>query len=243
MGILHLRCAIIIAVLLHYLCLASSLVLPIHSPISGYNILPSSINGNVSAPNTLTVEQNIRNLLRLLAASPFPGAKQAKLVSILLRVDDHDTIIPTLSSDIASFRKIDCGFRWSDPRIIPPGFSIENRWPTHWDHWEAPIPERVSEDWAPVSWQLLFSRMSVEWADVVLKRHGYRGPYGAIVLQQQAGAALGWCFEHVQLDEHWSGNVLVEPNGVAQRWGECAVDDLSPTRQKPVRNPIKRKKC
>lgn len=236
MGILNLRCPSTILLLVHHLSWALSLVLPIYPPISGLNLPPPTINRNVSTSDTLTVEQNIRNLLHLLATDPFPRAKHAKLVSILLRVDDYDTIVPTLSSNMAEFRKIDCGFRWPNPgRSIPRGFLIENRWPAHWDQWASFTIKRVPDDWAPVSWELMFRRMSVEWADVVLKRSGYRGQYGAVILQQYAGAPLGWCFEHIQLDQHWSGNVLVQPDGVVQRWGECGGDGLPWIRRKPVR--------
>ena len=207
--------------LLSHLPQASALALPIGPPSPSPNLVQPNPNHSISASNTLTVEQNIINLLRSLKPHPFPGVSQAKLISIILQVDDNESINPTLSSNIAQFRKIDLIFRSGDITFFPLGFSIENKWPSHWDRWNHRVTETVAGNWAPLSWELMFRRMSVEWADVILKTAGYHGRYGAVILIHRVGQPFGWCFDGIELGEHGSRNVLVKPDGHVQRCDRC----------------------
>ncbi|KAL8860189.1 MAG: hypothetical protein Q9178_003453 [Gyalolechia marmorata] len=159
--------------LLSHLPQASTLALSIGPQIPSPNLVQPTLNHNISASNTLTVEQNIINLVRSLTPHPSPGISQPKLVYIMLRVDDNESLQPTLSSNIAQFRKIHLIFRSGEHPSSPLGFSIDNKWPSHWDQWNPTVPERVRRNGETLPWGFMFRRMSVEWVDVVLKAAGY----------------------------------------------------------------------
>lgn len=218
MGSLHMQYASIFFLLLSYrLHPTLTLALPIDPQSPTTNLLQLSPSHNLSASNELSVEQNVGNLLRYLATHEDRDLNQAKMLSVILRVDDIDPSLLTASDDIASFRKIDCIFRYGS---VPRGFVVENRWPDHWDRWKAPVTGIPHQRLLPVSWHTISTRMSVEWADVVLKRR-HRGRYRAVVLLQPAGRPLGWCFDSVELGNGWIGSVLVETTGYISTTDGC----------------------
>ncbi|CAO1605779.1 hypothetical protein XANCAGTX0491_009285 [Xanthoria calcicola] len=210
MGTFYIQCASILLLLFcHHLHLTSTLALPANSQTPAKTLLQLNPSHNINSSNSLSVEQNIGNLMHFLSTNPDPGLNKAQLLTIILRADGNQFPHHTLSADIAAFRKIDCIFRY---RSAPRGFRMANRWPDHWDQWNAPIPEVPLTPLLPVSWRTIFSRLSVEWADVVLKQR-YPGRYGGVILLQQAGRPLGWCFADLELGDDWVGSVLVETTG------------------------------
>ncbi|KAL8992123.1 MAG: hypothetical protein Q9169_007353 [Polycauliona sp. 2 TL-2023] len=177
---------------------------------------------NISASNDLTVEQNVQNLVRKLAGWRETRWTESRLLSITLTVDESDSLHPTLSANIAAFRKIKCLF-WFGGQPVPFSFLADNQWPDHWDIWNSPRPAPRRPTLAPVNWQRMFLRMSVEWADTLLKLRGYRGRYGAVVLLQVLGGRLGWCFKHVELEGGWFVDMIVTVNGEVYESGNCEV--------------------
>ncbi|KAL8644227.1 MAG: hypothetical protein Q9226_007869 [Calogaya cf. arnoldii] len=195
---------------------ASTIALPIDPQTPPPTLLQPNPNLNISKLNELTVEQLVGNLVRAIAASPIRAVAETKLVAIMLRVDDNEEDITT-SSNIASFRKIDVVFR--HPRSGG-GLRFSNRWPHHWDQWQNPLRDLVSLKLLPVAWDTLSVRMSVAWADQLLKipPRPYRGAYGAVVAMQLTGRPLGWCFDAL---ENADVSLLVDTTGLTTIRDDC----------------------
>ncbi|KAL8849374.1 MAG: hypothetical protein Q9221_005612 [Calogaya cf. arnoldii] len=224
MGLLHIHYFLLLLFSYHLLHTTSIALPPStanpHTLLQPTKPIYNNNNNNISAPPTLTVEQNVENLIQWVTSR-----HPAHILSIRLRVSDHDLPILTLSDEISLFRKIDCVFLL--PSYTPPrSLSISNQWPVHWGAWRAPIPEPYHEDWLRLPWKTIFRRMSVEWADHLMKREGYVGEYGAVVLLSMAGRPRGWCFDEVDLEPDLIGSVMVEITGEVYTFNGCMDDPV-----------------
>lgn len=163
--------------------------------------------------NSITIDQNIGTLVRTLAKSPDIRYREASMVAVYLAVEHVEDIEGvediTFSSNIGDFRDMLCLFRYGGPQPLRPErslFKVKNRWPVHWEQWAHPEPYHVySENLAPFRWQDASRRMSVEWADVLLKSNGHRGRYGFVFLArtetEELSGPLAWCFGAVETPE------------------------------------------
>ena len=186
--------------------------LPQNGQSLGINVnSPPSTNNNNDLTVTQTVETVVQDLIRWMRAQPDPRLRQASLLAIRMTVDDSpDPIEPTLSDDINRFKRFRCLFRYGGS-ALDDSFVIQNQWPQHWDRWDLSqhrSPE-VGADERAFSLEAAARRLSVEWADQLLKASGFRSPYGEVLLAQIGGRPLGWCFSHVEIEPDWRGARLV----------------------------------
>ncbi|KAI4107861.1 MAG: hypothetical protein LQ339_002471 [Xanthoria mediterranea] len=165
------------------------------------NSPPSTNNNDLSV--TKTVETVVEDLLRWTRAQPDPRLRQSSLLGIRMRVDNNgDLFNPTMSDDINRFKRIRCLFRYGgSPAAYDDTFQMHNQWPQQWDRWDLspqPLPG-VGENLRAFSLEAAARRLSVEWADQLLKASGRRGRYGEVILVQNGGRPLGWCFAFLEI--------------------------------------------
>lgn len=213
------QCASILLLLFHHFNQTSALVPPIHPQNPPTSLLQPKRSHNVSASNDLTLQENVGNLLRTLAVYYESVYRHASIVAVGLKVDDTDLPHLTLSDNVASFRYINCAFNHGDPGALQ-SFIVRNRWPDRWDQWNAPEPIPFTH-LPSFQWQAVTTRMSVEWADALLKLRGFGGRYGPVYLRHEPQRPLGWCFDNVELQDGASTSVLVSITGEVRRYHGC----------------------
>ncbi|KAL8668591.1 MAG: hypothetical protein Q9168_006790 [Polycauliona sp. 1 TL-2023] len=209
------RAGILLLFLSHFLSLVSPLALPAGPQDSAISLVQLNAIHKVSDTITETVGQNVANLFNNIAHYVGPQWKHPQIKGIRLQVDKQGT----RSTNIKAFRLLDCLVHFTDTTRNPPArilYHFENRWPSQWDQWQAPVQIPNSERRLSFDWQRLFLHMSVEWADWVLKTKGYRGAYEQVTATQsrdRPGHAVGWCFEGFDDPVGVFNSVLVDVNG------------------------------
>ena len=173
------------------------------------NSPPSTNNNDLTV--TKTVETVVQDLLRWTRAQPDPSLRQASLLAIRMTVDHSpDPLDPTLSDDINRFKRFGCLFRYGGSALNDV-FAMQNQWPQHWDQWDLSqhrFPE-MGSNLRAFGLEAAARRLSVEWADQLLKASGCRGPYGEVVLAQIGRRPLGWCFSYIEIEPDERGARLV----------------------------------
>ncbi|KAL8850855.1 MAG: hypothetical protein Q9221_004167 [Calogaya cf. arnoldii] len=159
-----------------------------------------TINPNISSPHPVSivpsVAQVVTRLLHLLRAQRDIRLRQATLREVVVRLNEEDFFDePTRNSaNIFDFRFLDCTFRYGGPSTGGEepdwiAFQITNRWPQHWDQWDLTsleprlYTEEDIDDLRPFNFESANRRLSVEWADTLLKAHGFRGEYPEVQLR------------------------------------------------------------
>lgn len=213
------QCACILLFFFNHFSQTSTTLLPIRPQNPPTSLLQPNLSHNLSASNDLTLQENVGNILRTLAAHHESAYHHARIVAVGLKVDDSDPPHLTLSDNVASFRYINCAFNYGDPSASQ-GFIVGNRWPNHWNEWKAPEPIPFTH-LPSFPWQAVTTQMSVEWADALLKLRGYGGRYGPVYLRHEPQRPLGWCFDNVELQDGSSRSVLVSITGNVQTYHGC----------------------
>ena len=200
-----------------YCHLAAKFVLPAVRPIlagnGGFHRLDVNNASSNDLSNTPRVEQVVENLIRWVLAQEY---SHPTLRLVILKVDDNHGgfFNPTMSDNIQSFRKIGCVFHIDVPTPDETeAMTFQNRWPQRWDQWDL-NPGWEHDDmnlnqFGAFNFDQVARRLSVEWADRVLKAHGYRGRYGEVVLVRFEDRDLGWCFGFLELPDGERGARLV----------------------------------
>ncbi|KAL8755326.1 MAG: hypothetical protein Q9199_003723 [Rusavskia elegans] len=209
-------------ILLIFVCShqAASSALPAVRQTVASNTIPFGVDVNNSSSNDLSttprVENVIEALIRWMRSQQDIRYCQATLRLVGLRVDNNPQFLnPTMSSDIRRFRRLGCLFRYGGPPAPPgepDGFEIQNQWPQHWNQWNLrPIaqPGMLFDELHTISFEQAARRLSVDWADHLLKAHGFRGRYGEVLLVQLSNTPLGWCFGFLELGGDVRGGKLV----------------------------------
>ncbi|KAL8670511.1 MAG: hypothetical protein Q9168_004963 [Polycauliona sp. 1 TL-2023] len=180
------------------------------------------------------VEQLITNLLRWTRAQQDIRIRQATLRFVFLKVDNSpEPFNPTRSSNFQDFRNIGCMFRAGGPPSPPHDVILfRNRWPQNWDQWDlAPMDEEMDPDFDDVhtiDFELAARRMSAEFANQLLKAHGFRGRYGAVILENRGSIGLGWCFDSLELEgeEEIAAKLVTIPRGEVLDVEHCILGDF-----------------
>ena len=181
--------------------------------ITTNNALPAKLQYQ-NTTNATTIGQSLQNLMDMLSADPDIFYRNSEMVECSIAVDhgDHDPEefheYPW-SSNISEFRDMRCAFRDGGPVLDArlALFSIENRWPLHWDQWKPPA-QNFSNYYEvfPFSGRKALSYMSAERADRLLKAHGHRGRYQVVTLgKTTAQGNESWRFTNVLIPDSEGG--------------------------------------
>ncbi|KAL8836169.1 MAG: hypothetical protein Q9170_003022 [Blastenia crenularia] len=178
---------------------------------------------NSDSSNEITLPENINNLLCWLATHSDIRYNRATLLEIHLNVDDQ-LIVPTHSNNIHDFRRIECIFRTGGPRTPRDHFTIVNQWPHHWDEWQPPEHQTFPHVLQPIDFEQVRRRMSVDWAEYVLKsKSAEHRFYDTVSLFKLPETEVGWCFSGVvrEVGEGSGVSLLVEVDGHIREVGHC----------------------
>ena len=191
---------------------------------------------NFHHPNDLTADENIANLLRVLASHPRIQFSQAGFLGVVLTAGGRGGD-RTPSADINAFRKISLHFRAGGITPATPlshqYFAIRNSFPEQWEEWRQrdffELPPFVwLEDRHPLHWAQVQRVMPIAFADSLLKDAGYAGSYEAVLLHEMERRPLQYCFQGM-----WPGpsvhNVVVELfTGIVEEVGYACGIELQP---------------
>ncbi|KAL8830793.1 MAG: hypothetical protein Q9170_005576 [Blastenia crenularia] len=171
---------------------ASGSPFTIHHPAS---LHPSTHNS--SSPNTLSLAQNVQNLISSLHSSPDPILRTSPLVAL------YATARPfQFTQDLASFTDLELNF-W--PSNVPTRgplteiYIFRNNPPPHWDRWQAPerqlIDHYTDQPMREIQWAEVQAIMGLEEAWELLGGEGWTGGVGMVVLSVWMRYPLSWCFK------------------------------------------------
>lgn len=217
---------------------AASFALPAVRQNVASNTISFGVDINNSSSNDLSttprVEHVIGALIRWARAQQDVRFREATLRLVGLRVDNNPQFLnPTMSSHIRHFRRFSCLFHYGGPPSPPgepEGFEIQNRWPHHWNQWNLrPVPQTgmIFDELHTINFEQVARRLSVDWADQLLKAHGYRGRYGEVLLVQLSHTPLGWCFGFLELggDVRGAKLVTIATGEIIDVPVHCTLDD------------------
>ncbi|CAO1604208.1 hypothetical protein XANCAGTX0491_007773 [Xanthoria calcicola] len=143
-----------------------------------------------------------------------------------MTVDDSpDPLNPTLSDDINRFKRFGCLFRYGGS-ALDDSFFMQNQWPQHWDRWDLSQHRfpGMGAGLRAFSLEAAARQLSLEWADQLLKASGCRGRYGEVILVQNGGRPLGWCFAYIEIEpDVRGGRLVVVATGQVLRVEHCML--------------------
>ena len=143
--------------------------------------------------NSISLYQNVQNLIVAIRHSPDPRISTAPLIAVYaFTAGGMET-----TTDVSALRRLEVMFR---PRIPPEGgykeFLVINNDPNNYAHWLPPTKELAQEHdpEREIQWEEVNQLMNIHEADRLLKAAGYRGRFVKAMVALWMGYPLSWCF-------------------------------------------------
>ncbi|KAL8827424.1 MAG: hypothetical protein Q9191_003191 [Dirinaria sp. TL-2023a] len=175
----------------------NSSTLPLQSTETNKPIPQNSSVFDVSLPNALSIEHNIRNKLAAIANDPDDKISHSYLATLSLLRPEHDGQFTTSASSLREIWILtiprEPGPLREDHEVIT---FINTGLP--WEQWREPgymmFPTDLVTQYNEMQWEEIQALLPLEEADRLVKTAGYTQPDFYVSIKRVTGKRFGWCF-------------------------------------------------